>query len=693
MTLAGHEGAVLCVSYSPDGRLLASGSEDGSVRIWDMRLGEETMAPLCSGDGPIRSVAFAPDGRSIASGTGKGVICVWGTLAGQTTPQRLWGHSDTVNCVVFAPDGSTLASASMDKTVRLWRAETGQHLAIHSDHEGEVTSVAFSPDGMILASGSNSGFGSEHRAIRLRHGNTGEPKSQLQLDLAWVPIFGVCFSPDGTRIALGCGDDVRLYETQTGRFITSLQNRPDPVRSVQFSPDGQSMLVVANSGDLQLLTLERTGHKASSIIVTKDVLHATFSPDGSFIASSSAKGFIRVWSVNSSSTGAQQLPAYDAPLSSIAITPDCAVLVSGSMNGSICVWNTRNGKQNMSVRPSHTAGSVLWVGISPDGNMVASVTLEDHRRSDRKYVLLLWNVPTGERLVQLSLDSADEVVSMAFSTKPSRRWHTNSENRTLLIWDVVTRQMLTCHILSSDKGLMIALIAPDNRPIGMSDCVLIFGPGYGRQREHAPLVHAPALALALPFTMCMPAYDWAAHVWDIHRRQSTYVEHPVDAGIFTISPADHTVHLDKGGRDETNHLRVAAVNAYSYFRPHITLRIDARDGESCWKELNRDYLAEYTDEKICVRGMRVDCLWYSGIGNVHITALASAKLKNGWLTGRSGELLLWVPEEYREQLQKPPCTMIIGQGRVSIAVGASGWFRGMSWTACWQDEAPSCAIP
>ena len=166
MTLTGHDGAVNSVSYSSNGRLLASGSEDGSVRIWNTRIGQETQSPLLSDTGSVLTVDFAPNSQLVASGTQSGVVCVWNAAPGQTSHRRLNGHSGPVNCVKFSPDGFHLASASDDKTLRLWSPETGEQLAVLSGHTKGVTRVAFFPNGKILASSSYDG------TIRLWSSNT-----------------------------------------------------------------------------------------------------------------------------------------------------------------------------------------------------------------------------------------------------------------------------------------------------------------------------------------------------------------------------------------------------------------------------------------------------------------------------------------------------------------------------------------
>ena len=157
MTLTGHDGAVRSVSYSSDGRMLASGSDDGTVRIWNTQTGEEAISSMSSGDGKVLSIDFSDNNKWVASGTESGAVWVWNVMPGQASRRKLSGHSSAVNSVAFSPDSSCLASASGDGTVRLWNADRGEQLVSLSDHADSVNGVAFSPDGGILASISDDG--------------------------------------------------------------------------------------------------------------------------------------------------------------------------------------------------------------------------------------------------------------------------------------------------------------------------------------------------------------------------------------------------------------------------------------------------------------------------------------------------------------------------------------------------------
>ncbi|RYP43612.1 hypothetical protein DL770_011554 [Monosporascus sp. CRB-9-2] len=228
-TLEGHGGRVSSVAFSPDRGRLASGSYDGTVKVWDAATGA-CFSTLEGHGSDINSVAFLPDESRLASGSDDRTVKVWDIATGACL-SILKGHVGRVISVAFSPDGGRLASGSDDGTVKVWDVTTGAYLSTFEGHGDWVSSVAFSPDGGRLASGSYD------CTVKVWNVTTGACLSTLKGHGGWV--YSVTFSPDGGRLASGSRDDtVKVWDAATGACISTLKGRGGDVNSVAFSPDG-----------------------------------------------------------------------------------------------------------------------------------------------------------------------------------------------------------------------------------------------------------------------------------------------------------------------------------------------------------------------------------------------------------------------------------------------------------------------
>jgi WD40 repeat protein len=287
-TLTGHTDEVWSVSFSPDGSLLASGSEDKTIKLWRVADGLEVRT-LTGPTNWVRSVSFSPDGRLLASGSVDNTIKLWRVADGSLV-RTLTGHTGFVFSVSFSPDGSLLASGSEDKTIKLWRVADGLEVRTLTGHTLWVSSVSFSPDGRLLASGS------VDNTIKLWRVADGSLVRTLTGHTGFV--FSVSFSPDGSLLASGSRDKtIKLWRVADGSLVRTLTGHTDEVWSVSFSPDGR--LLASGSWDHTIklwrvadgsLVRTLTGHSYS-------VLSVSFSPDGRLLASGSRDKTIKLWQV------------------------------------------------------------------------------------------------------------------------------------------------------------------------------------------------------------------------------------------------------------------------------------------------------------------------------------------------------------------------------------------------------------
>nr|WSX19423.1 hypothetical protein OG690_06100 [Streptomyces tubercidicus] len=398
--------------------------------------------PLTGHTSQVTSTAFSPDGHTLASGSDDATIRLW-DVSDPTHPGQLGrpltGHTDAVESVAFSPDGHTLASASEDTTVRLWNlsgpARTTVHPHIITGPTSAFYTVAFSPDGGILASAGND------RTVRLW--DVRDPAHIKQLGQPLIghtrTIYSVAFSPDGHTLASASNDTtVRLWNisypyrsTPLGRPFPGLTGHTNTVRSVAFSPDGHTLVSAGNDHTIRLWNMPQApllGHYA-------DVESAAFSPDGRTLATGSDDRMIRLWDV----AGPGRATALGPPLTgstkaveSVAFSPDGHILASGSNDRTVRLWDVTepaHPRELGSALTGHT-DTVRSVAFSPDGRTLASGS------NDR--TIRLWDVtePAHPRELGSALTGhTGTVYTVAFSPD-GRTLASGSNDRTIRLWDV-----------------------------------------------------------------------------------------------------------------------------------------------------------------------------------------------------------------------------------------------------------------
>jgi WD40 repeat protein/serine/threonine protein kinase len=354
-----HWQVVASVAFHPAGRLLASGGDDRTLRLWDLGTGQEIRTLQCSN--PVRSVAYSPDGRRLASG-GKGVeLKIWDVETGQLE-HDLPGHKGWVLGVAFHPDGKRLASACVDQTVRIWDVEKGRLLLTLTGHTKDVTSVAYSPDGKRLATGSSD------QTIRLWDADQGGP-ALATLKGHTAKVLSIAYSPIGKYLASSGSDrSVRLWDLATGKEV-SQPLKGSIVPQIIFSPDGTGLAGgSASSANAQLLDVD-TGQVIR--VFQKDgatISSLAFSRDGRYLVAGGRDGAVKVWEV---ATGRllQAPSGHFGIITQLASSPDQRSLASSGLDGTVRVWNLETGKEADSLGCPKPVSSVAW---SPDGESLYS---------------------------------------------------------------------------------------------------------------------------------------------------------------------------------------------------------------------------------------------------------------------------------------------------------------------------------
>ena len=417
-TFQSEGGSTDSVSFSPNGKVLA-----WADRLWEVDTGQKLDIPI---DKELFEFVFSPDGKILA-GTGistvertrAGVIKFYEVETGQllntltATRQTILDEwTKRVESIAFSPDGQMLASASADDgTLKLWDVETGQNTATFTEKQGNDNSmcVAFSPDGTKLAVGSVEGI----KLLEVPTGKHIYTRQHIDFGKLEFPasIFSIAFSPDGTKFASASWDGVKLWDVETGQNITTLQGHTRVVSSVAFSPDGLTF-ASDSVGGVQVWAAATGRHITTLAGPPNFVTTIAYSPDGTRIATGSANArnaehTVKLWDVETGQN-LTTLQGHTDSVTTIAYSRDSRILASGSKDKTVKLWDVSTG-ENIATLQGHEK-RVFSIAFSPDGTKLASGSEDTSIR--------LWEIPTGRTLYTLGEVNSPQV---GVEVLPARR--------------------------------------------------------------------------------------------------------------------------------------------------------------------------------------------------------------------------------------------------------------------------------
>ncbi|KAL5504568.1 hypothetical protein ACEPAH_7229 [Sanghuangporus vaninii] len=692
-TLEGHTSYVCSVAFSPDGKRIASGSVDHTIRIWDAYSGEAVSGPFEGHTGCTNSVAFSPDGKRVASGSQDSTIRVWGVDSGELVLGPLEGHTGAVWSVVFSADGKRIASGSSDKTIRVWDADNGEAAVSPLEgHTGSVYSVVFSTDRKYIASGS------DDQSIRVWDAVSGKLVSGLSQRYGG-PIYSVAFSHDGKRIASCSEKTICVCNMYSGKLLgRPIKAHSRDVRSIVFFPDGtriasgseDSTICVWDADSGELVAGPFKGH-------TDWVRSVALSPDGKRIASGSFDHTIRIWDAESGKFVSDESKMRSGPVNSIAFSPNGQRIASGSRDHTVRVWDTEsgglvpasfkcrtdwasiafspdgrhiasasavnavcisdagNGKLVLDPLKGHT-GPVWSVAFSPNGRLVASGSWDG--------TICVWDVSSGKLAASPFTGHRGSINSVSFS--PDGRYIASGSNdETICGWDVGSGELVCSPFVGHTGWIWSVMYSPDGKCIasGSSDnTVRVWNAKSGKLlwcsfEGHIDDVRSVAFSIDGKY-IASGSDDMSICIWDVDNGKLVWGPFRGHSGwVLSVVFSPDGKHLASGSEDGM--IRMWGMNSYE-LKPSIiggtSTSIASLDQSS------RAY-------KMCI------------ISKSMLT-------KDGWLLGPRGELLAWIPDDMRlSLLWHPENTAVVGHGqafstRLDLADSPLGedWRKGFPLT-------------
>ncbi|HEY7427717.1 MAG TPA: protein kinase [Gemmataceae bacterium] len=532
-TLEGHSAPVFCLAFRRDGRLLASGGGDGTVRLWDMDSGKTVkilVVPKAPNQKPsdhptLRSLAFRPDGKQLAVGGWDGFVTLWDAESG-TQAHRFHAGVGLVQGLAYHPNGRWLAYSGQSRTARLWDVETRQLIRAFNGHGQQVSSIVFSADGRTTATSS------EDETIGIWDTDSGQRLKLLKGHNAWV--YRLCFVPrNGLSGALlaSCSDDgtVRVWDVSSGtvqRVFRGHTNRY--VRGLSAHPDGWRLASAAHDGTIKLWDLAAPSQEYTTLqadlrsILTNFAgpvfVRAVFSPDGRLLACPSRNGTVQVWQVGTQKLH-QVFRAHRAEVWGLAFTPDGRTIASGDLAGVLHLWESDTG------RIQHTfAGrraGIRSVAIDRDGRRLASAHNDG--------TVLLRDL--AERAL-LHTFTAHEGGANDVIFSPDGRLLASSGNDGLIkLWDVEERRLRRTlelqekRVTSLEKRVTRLAFRRDGRRLasaGYDNIVRLWDPSSG---ELLQTIHGHAhLICGLAFSpdgrrLASASFDKTIKLWDAENGQ------------------------------------------------------------------------------------------------------------------------------------------------------------------------------
>ena len=553
-----HEREVTSVTFSPDGKYVATGSYDKTARVWDISSGKEKNR--MEHRGSVTAVVFSPDGKYLATGSIDRAVWIWDISTGKkkqrmvhkkvTSTERVSGQprfrGSRLSLITFNHDGKYLATVIDDRIARIWDVTSGEEI-IHMTHEDKVTAVTFNPDGKYLATGC------DDKTARVWNATSGEEITRMTHE---NKVTAVTFDPDGKYLATRSYDRMsRVWDATSGKEIARMIHK-DRVTTIAFSPDGR--YVATGSYDKTARVWDITGGKGIVGITYGKYAtgfqryyksSVTFSPDGKYLATGIDDKTIRIWDITSGKEVSHM--THDDKVTAVSFSPDGKYVATSSYDKITRIWDVTNGKekQRMTLEKVTSTESVTrqprfrgsrssFITFNHDGKYLATVI-------DGK-IARIWDAASGKEVSHITHD--DRITAVTFS--PDGKYvATGNYDKTARVWNTTNGEKVAS-ITHKSKVTAVAF-SPDGKYVASGSydkIVRVWDVTSGEEVElttHEGGVRAVAFSPDGKY-LATGNSDKSASVWDWNRNEEVAsITHKSKVTAVAFSPDGK--YLTSGG--------------------------------------------------------------------------------------------------------------------------------------------------
>ncbi|MFN8459506.1 MAG: WD40 repeat domain-containing protein, partial [Anaerolineae bacterium] len=421
LTRLEHGGAVRAITYSPDGRWLATASVDHTVRLWDVSMEVNTGRELAHLPQPslVKDLLFSPNGRWLATASDDNTVRVWATRVLTQSPQIEIRLPAAINGLTFSPDSLWLATAGDDGTARVWEMATGREISRLS-HSAEVTAVAFSPDPdrPWVATASRDGI---TRLWQIETARFSQSEAVLGLNVSRRDPF----------IAAQSYDQVRVWDISNNHMINQ-ESQAAGINSTAISPDGRWLATAGDDGTARLWDIA-SGNQVAQLPHPKAVQMVAFDPDSSHLATVSGDDVVRLWNMavltkTRPLTAPRMLGiAHTSTINAIDFSADGQLLALGGADGVVWVSNVRSARPVLRLTHPESVLDVAFSPPSPDSTSSQWLVTASADQTAR-----VWEVDTGQEVARLKHEGAVEEVLFS----PDGGQLATRTGRLVQVWDM-----------------------------------------------------------------------------------------------------------------------------------------------------------------------------------------------------------------------------------------------------------------